>query len=145
MIEAIVERYVQARDRKAQLKAAYEAQTAALDDAMKKCEAFILRHFNETGQTSAGTAAGTAYVSTVTSATVAPDTIRNGGNSQNSTAAAAATRAAVERPRMTKVASAFMAMARNDGLGDPRRSQCRSQYGSNARNRARLIATDNCR
>lgn len=71
MIEAIVERYVKARDMKAQLKAEYEGKVSALDVAMKKCEAFILQHFNETGQTSAGTPAGTAYVSTVTSATVA--------------------------------------------------------------------------
>jgi hypothetical protein len=78
MIEAIVERYVKARDKKAELKAEYEGKVAALDEAMKKCEAFILDHFNKTGQTSAGTPAGTAYVSKVTSATVADwDTVFN--------------------------------------------------------------------
>lgn len=71
MIEEIVKRYVQARDRKAQLKADYEGKVAALDEAMKRCEAHILKHFQETGQTSAGTPAGTAYISTQTSATVA--------------------------------------------------------------------------
>lgn len=71
MIEAIVERYVKARDKKAELKAEYEGKVAALDEAMKKCEAFILNHFTSTGQTSAGTPAGTAYISKQTSATVA--------------------------------------------------------------------------
>lgn len=71
MIEAIVDRYVKARDKKAQLKAEYDEKVASLDEAMKKCEAYILKHFQETGQTSAGTPAGTAYISTQTSATVA--------------------------------------------------------------------------
>lgn len=71
MIDEIVDRYIKLRDRKDEITKAAKEQVATIDAAMKRCEVFILEHFQKTGQTSAGTSAGTAYVTAVTSATVA--------------------------------------------------------------------------
>lgn len=71
MIDEIVDRYVKLRDRKDEISKAAKDQIAVIDAAMKRCEAYILDHFQKTGQTSAGTASGTAYIAPVTSATVA--------------------------------------------------------------------------
>ena len=71
MIDEIVTRYIQLRDRKAEMKQKFDSEVALIDEGMKKCEAFILNHFQSTGQTSAGTSVGTAFVASVTSATVA--------------------------------------------------------------------------
>jgi len=70
-IEGIVDRYIQMRDKKAELKAKFDAETAKLDEGMEKCERFMLNHMNNTGVESVGTKAGTVFKSKVTSATVA--------------------------------------------------------------------------
>lgn len=71
MIDDVIDRYIAMRDRKAELKAEFDGKVEALDEGMKKCEAFILSHLEKTGQTSAGTAAGTAFISKTESVTVA--------------------------------------------------------------------------
>ena len=70
MIEDLIDRYVKLRDKKAQMKSEYEASVSKIDDAMTKVENFILGHLNDNGIDSVGAAAGTAFKSTVTSATV---------------------------------------------------------------------------
>jgi hypothetical protein len=70
MIEQLIDRYVKLRDKKAVMKAEYEASVAKIDEAMEKVENFILGHLNANGVDSVGSPAGTAFKSTVTSATV---------------------------------------------------------------------------
>ena len=70
MIEQLIDRYVKLRDKKAEMKAAYEASVSQIDTAMEKVENFILGHLNANGVDSIGAPAGTAFKSTVTSATV---------------------------------------------------------------------------
>lgn len=70
-LDLIVERYVQLRDKKAQMKAAYEASVADITTGMNRLENAILATLNEQGAESFRTARGTAYKSTSTSATVA--------------------------------------------------------------------------
>lgn len=70
-LDLIVERYVQLRDRRAQMKAAYEASVADITTGMNRLENAILATLNEQGAESFRTAHGTAYKSTSTSATVA--------------------------------------------------------------------------
>jgi hypothetical protein len=70
-LDLIVERYVQLRDKKAQMKAAYEASVADITTGMNRLENAILATLNEQGAESFRTAHGTAYKSTSTSATVA--------------------------------------------------------------------------
>lgn len=70
-IDAIIDRYIQMRDRKAELKAKFDASVATLDQAMDRCEAVILKHLDASGIDSVGSAMGTAFKSKRTSATVA--------------------------------------------------------------------------
>ncbi len=63
--------YIQMRDKKAQMKADFEASVAPLNEKMDKLEAKLLDVFNQTGMDSVKTEFGTAYTSTRTSATVA--------------------------------------------------------------------------
>jgi nanoRNase/pAp phosphatase (c-di-AMP/oligoRNAs hydrolase) len=70
-LDAIVERYVQLRDKKAEMKAAYEASVADLTAAMDRLESAILQTLNEQGVESVRTAHGTAMKIRSTSATVA--------------------------------------------------------------------------
>lgn len=69
-IDNIVERYVTLRDRKAELKKAYEASVEELDKGMDKIENFLLKQLQEMGTEAFKTAHGTAYVTTKTSATI---------------------------------------------------------------------------
>lgn len=71
MIDQIVDRYIKLRDKKAEIKADYEAKVASVEEAMAKLEAMILEHLNATGCASVGCEAGTAFKQTTTSATVA--------------------------------------------------------------------------
>lgn len=71
MIDQIVATYVKLRDKKAQLKAAYDADVARIDEGLKKCEAFMLSKMQEQGVEAFKTPSGTAYKQTRTSATVA--------------------------------------------------------------------------
>lgn len=71
MMDALIERYVALRDKKSELEAAHKAKLALLDAGMDKIESAILAELNKEGLESIGSAAGTAFKSTVTSATVA--------------------------------------------------------------------------
>jgi len=78
MIDDVIDRYIAMRDRKAELKAEFDEKVEALTEGMKKCENFILAHLVKTGQTTAGTASGTAFISEVKSVTVAdPEEFKN--------------------------------------------------------------------
>ena len=70
-LDLIVERYVLLRDKKAQIKAEYEASVADITVALNRLEGAILSTLNDQGAESFRTAHGTAYKSTSTSATVA--------------------------------------------------------------------------
>lgn len=70
-LDLIIERYVQLRDRKAELKAAFDASTAELNSAMQRLEGAILENLTAQGVESVRTSAGTAYKSTSTSVTAA--------------------------------------------------------------------------
>jgi hypothetical protein len=71
MIDEVINRYIQLRDRKAELKKEYEDKVEGVDAAIERLENYLLAHFKNTGQTSAGTQMGTAYLAPQTSATVA--------------------------------------------------------------------------
>ena len=70
-LDLIVERYVQMRDRKAEMKAAYEASVADLNTGMAKLENAIMATLNEQGVESVRTSHGTAFKSVSNSATIA--------------------------------------------------------------------------
>lgn len=70
-MEELVEKYIQLRDAKSQLKSKYDAKVAKLETAMEKIEALILMDFDEQGIESMRTKAGTAYKQTRASAGVA--------------------------------------------------------------------------
>jgi hypothetical protein len=70
-MEELVEKYIQLRDKKAELSADFKARTAKLDAVISKIEGVLLSQFNELGMESVRTKAGTAYKSTRASATVA--------------------------------------------------------------------------
>lgn len=70
-LDKIVERYVQLRDKKAQMKAAYEASVSDITAAMDRLENAILETLNEQGVESVRTEFGTAMKIRSTSATVA--------------------------------------------------------------------------
>lgn len=71
MIDQIVENYIKLRDKKAQLKAAYDAEVAKVDDMLAKAELYLMKKMQEQGVESFKTALGTAYKQTRTGATVA--------------------------------------------------------------------------
>ena len=66
-----VELYIKLRDRKAEMKAEFDAQVAGIQEKMDKLEAKLLEVFNKTGTDSVKTPFGTAYVSTRVSVTTA--------------------------------------------------------------------------
>lgn len=63
--------YIQLRDKKAQMKAEFDAQVAPLQEKMDKLEAKLLEVFNNTGMDSVKTEFGTAYATVRTTASVA--------------------------------------------------------------------------
>lgn len=69
--EKVIDTYIQLRDRKAQLKAAYDASVAPIEEAMLKAEDHIRAQFQAMGTKSVKTDKGTAYVQERTSATAA--------------------------------------------------------------------------
>jgi hypothetical protein len=69
-INTLVEKYIQLRDKKAEMKAAYTAKVERIDAALKQIEGVLLHTFNETGMESVRTANGTAYKTTTVSAKV---------------------------------------------------------------------------
>lgn len=70
-LDELVASYIKLRDKKAQIKAEYDAKVDGIDVLMGKIEAALLKKFEETGQESARTDSGTAYKSVKTSCTVA--------------------------------------------------------------------------
>lgn len=70
-LNAIVDNYIALRDKKAGLKAAFDASVVDINVMLDRCEAFLLTKMTEQGVESYKTAAGTAYRQTRTSATVA--------------------------------------------------------------------------
>jgi len=70
-LDSIIERYVKLRDKKAQMKAAFDASTADINTAMTRCEQVILQDLNDRGAESTSTKFGTAYKSVTTSVTAA--------------------------------------------------------------------------
>lgn len=70
-VEQIVEKYIQLRDRKAQLKKEYEASVKDIDTAMERVENHLQGLMNQLGVESLRTEHGTAYQTVRTSATVA--------------------------------------------------------------------------
>jgi len=67
----LVQKYIEVRDKKAQLKAEYDMKASRLDEVMGKIEAKLLEVFEQTGMDSVKTEFGTAYTSTRTAASVA--------------------------------------------------------------------------
>lgn len=63
--------YISLRDKKAEMKAAYEASIKPLEEKMQKLEAKLLDVFNQTGMDSVKTEFGTAYATVRTTASVA--------------------------------------------------------------------------
>lgn len=70
-LDKIVERYVLLRDKKAQMKAEFDASVADINAAMDRLENAILQTLTAQGVESVRTEHGTAYKSTSTSATIA--------------------------------------------------------------------------
>lgn len=71
-LDEIVGKYIQLRDKKAQIKKECGAKTAKLDEAMRKIEGVILKTFDEMGGVqSIRTTHGTPYVQLRESVTVA--------------------------------------------------------------------------
>jgi hypothetical protein len=66
-----VELYIRLRDKKAQMKAEYDAAVAPVQKQMDAVEAKLLDVFNKTGMDSIKTKFGTAYSATRSSASVA--------------------------------------------------------------------------
>lgn len=71
-LDELVGKYIQIRDKKAQIKKECDAKTSKLDEAMRKIEGVILKTFDEMGGVqSIRTTHGTPYVQLRESVTVA--------------------------------------------------------------------------
>lgn len=70
-MEELVEKYIQLRDKKAEISAEYKEKIAKLDQVLTKIEGALLTNFETLGMESVRTKAGTAYKSSRSSATVA--------------------------------------------------------------------------
>lgn len=69
--DAVVERYIALRDKKAEIKAMHEEELRPVNEAMERLEAAILSGLKAQGSESTRTKAGTAYISRSVSVTVA--------------------------------------------------------------------------
>jgi len=69
-LSEIVTKYIELRNRKAELKAEYDNKVASIDETLDKIEVKLLQVFEETGSKSFSTPNGTAYASVRTSASV---------------------------------------------------------------------------
>jgi phage host-nuclease inhibitor protein Gam len=63
--------YIKMRDKKAEMKADFDASIAPLNEKMEKLEAKLLDVFNKTGMDSVKTEFGTAYATTRSTASIA--------------------------------------------------------------------------
>lgn len=70
-LSELVEKYIELRDKKAELKHAYDEKAAKIDSVLDQIEGVLLKAFDTAGMDSAKTSAGTAYTSTKTTASVA--------------------------------------------------------------------------
>ena len=70
-IDELVQAYIKTRDKKARLKAEYDAACKPTDAVQDKIEAALLVKFGELGVDSAKTPEGTAYLSARTTASIA--------------------------------------------------------------------------
>lgn len=70
-LDELVGKYIELRDKKALLKASYDAKVDRLDAVLDKIEGVLLKTFEETGLESAKTDMGTAYKTVKTSCRVA--------------------------------------------------------------------------
>lgn len=70
-VDELVSAYIKLRDKKAKMTADFKDSVAPIDDAMARCEAFLLSTLNAMGLESTRTPYGTAYTTTAVSATVA--------------------------------------------------------------------------
>ena len=66
-----VEVYIKLRDKKAQMKAAFDADVSPINDKLAKLEAKLMEVFNTTGMDSVKTEFGTAYTVNRSTASVA--------------------------------------------------------------------------
>ena len=70
--EQVIEKYVSLRDKKAELKKAFDAEVKKLDDAMETMETYLMALMNELGGVdNIKTGAGTAYKAQRTKASIA--------------------------------------------------------------------------
>lgn len=70
-ISDVVAKYIELRDKKAELKHEYDFKVAKVDEVLTKIEAKLLEVFDSAGMDSVKTEFGTAYSSTRSSASVA--------------------------------------------------------------------------
>lgn len=70
MIDQLIGKYIQLRDRKAEIKEKYDTAVEQIDAAMEKVENVILAHLNSQNLDSVAGETGTAFKQSVTSATV---------------------------------------------------------------------------
>ena len=70
-MEELVEKYIELRDAKSKIKAAYDAKIAKIDGVLDKIEGVLLQQFTDSGMESVRTKSGTAYKQMRTSAGVA--------------------------------------------------------------------------
>ncbi len=73
-ISELVQKYVEVRDKKAQMDAEHKAKIAKVEEVLDKIEAALLKTFETTGMDSVRTEFGTAYTSSRSMASIAdPD------------------------------------------------------------------------
>ena len=70
-VSELVSKYIELRDKKAQIKAEYDGKVAKVDEVLNKIESKFLEVFEQTGMDSVRTEFGTAYASLRTSVSIA--------------------------------------------------------------------------
>lgn len=70
-MNALVSRYIELRDLKAQMKAKHDEELAPVQTAMDRLESALLAHMQTNSSTAIKTKAGTAYITEATTASVA--------------------------------------------------------------------------
>lgn len=70
-IADVTEKYIALRNKKAEMDAEHKKKMEAINNAMERCEAYLLNTLNGLGLDSVRTPAGTVFTKVATSATVA--------------------------------------------------------------------------
>ncbi len=70
-IDTLIAKYIQLRDKKAELKAAYDAKANAIQDAIDKLDNHFLKELSASGADRIGTPSGVVFKSTRNTANVA--------------------------------------------------------------------------